>query len=109
MVLLLLAKGWFITRRELPFTESQGLLISVAALVGIFTVYQVLRVVSFLALISMYTTVLAIMATSVKRSVSMLRDQMHLLLSVGVDVSLTPLPAKALLFRSLQVRSPHPK
>lgn len=44
MVLLLLAKGWFITRRELPFTESQGLLISVGALVGIFTIYQVLQV-----------------------------------------------------------------
>jgi len=43
-VLLLLAKGWFITRRELPFTESQGLLISVGALVGIFTIYQVLQV-----------------------------------------------------------------
>ena len=62
-----------------------------------------LQVVSFLALMTMYTCVLAIMATSVKRSVQLLRDQMATLHHLGIDVNATPLPAKALLFRTLQV------
>jgi hypothetical protein len=51
----------------------------------------------------MYTCVLAIMATSVKRSVQLVRDQMAALHQLGIDVNATPLAAKALLFRTLQV------
>ncbi|KAK3235338.1 hypothetical protein CYMTET_54456 [Cymbomonas tetramitiformis] len=102
-ILLLMAKGWLITRRSLPSAERQATALSVLVLVALFFAYYLLSSFSFFALAIMYMTILVFIISSIARNVRLLRLQIVSLQSQGMETTHTPVQLKAQMYRSFQV------
>jgi len=102
-LLLLMAKGWLITRAELTFDEQQALLAGMGTLVTLFAAYHLIAALRFIVMVATYMTVMALVASSIASSVRVLRHHVLTLQMHQVDVTAAPLLLKNQLFRVFQV------
>lgn len=102
--LLLVARGWLITRRHLPPGELQSTVTSVVLLVVLsFTYrYYTLSNFSFFALAILYMTILALILSSVARNIRELKMQIMILRQADIDPTSTPAHTKGNMYRTFQ-------
>mmetsp|Transcript_36939 Transcript_36939/g.91912 ORF Transcript_36939/g.91912 Transcript_36939/m.91912 type:complete len:640 (-) Transcript_36939:183-2102(-) len=103
--LLLVARGWLITRRHLPNTEKQTTATSIALLVVLNFAYRYysLSNFSFFALAILYMTILALILSSVARNIRELKMQIMILRQADIDPTSTPAHMKAVMYRRYQL------
>ena len=103
--LLLLARGWLITRRHLPTSEKQTTMTCFILLVVLnFTYrYYSLSNFSFFALAILYMTILALILSSVARNIRELKMQIMILRQADIDPTATPAHLKSIMYRRYQL------
>mmetsp|Transcript_23314 Transcript_23314/g.57208 ORF Transcript_23314/g.57208 Transcript_23314/m.57208 type:complete len:661 (-) Transcript_23314:369-2351(-) len=103
--LLLIARGWLITRRHLPNGEKQTTVTSITLLVVLNFAYRyyTLSNFSFFALAILYMTILALILSSVARNVRELKMQLMILRQADIDPTSTPAHQKAIMYRRYQL------
>ena len=103
--LLLIARGWLITRRHIPVSEFQSTVTSVVLLIVLTLTYKLydLDNLSFFALAILYMTILALILSSVARNIRELKMQIMILRQADIEPEGTPAHEKAVMYRRLQL------
>ena len=103
--LLLVARGWLITRRHLPNSEKQTTVTAITLLVVLNFAYRYysLSNFSFFALAILYMTILALILSSVARNIRELKMQIMILRQADIDPTSTPAHLKAIMYRRYQL------
>lgn len=103
--LLLVARGWLVTRRSLPNSEKQTTVTCITLLVVLNFAYRYysLSNFSFFALAILYMTILALILSSVARNIRELKMQVMILRQADIDPTSTPAHVKAIMYRRYQI------
>jgi len=103
-LLVLIARGWLVTRRALPINEAQSTA-TVAILLFVLNLtyrYYQLNNMTFFALAIMYMVALAIILSSTARNIRELKIQIMILRQADIDPTDTPAHTKEGMYRSFQ-------
>ena len=103
--LMLIARGWLITRRHLPLPEVQSTVTSILLLIVLTLSYKLYQLgnLSFFALAILYMTIVAIILSCVARNIRELKMQIMILRQADIDPEGTPANVKAIMYRRLQL------
>ena len=103
-ILVLIARGWLVTRRTLPVNEVQSTM-TVAILLFVLNLtywYYQLNNMTFFALAIMYMVTLAIILSNTARNIRELKMQIMILRQADIDPTSTPAHMKETMYRSFQ-------
>lgn len=103
-ILVLIARGWLVTRRTLPINEAQSSM-TVAIMLFVLNLtyrYYQLNNMTFFALAIMYMVTLAIILSNTARNIRELKMQMMILRQADIDPTATPAHMKESMYRSFQ-------
>ena len=103
-IMVLIARGWLVTRRTLPVNEAQST-VTVAILLFVLNLtyrYYTLNNLTFFGLAIMYMVALAIILSSTARNIRELKMQMMILRQADIDPTNTPAHTKEAMYRSFQ-------
>jgi hypothetical protein len=103
-IMVLIARGWLVTRRALPVNEAQSS-VTVALLLFVLNLtyrYYKLNNMTFFALAIMYMVALAIILSSTARNIRELKMQIMILRQADIDPTNTPAHTKEAMYRSFQ-------
>ena len=104
-VMVLIAKGWLVTRRVLPVNEAQSCM-TVALLLLVLNMayrYYKLNNFTFFSLAITYMVALAIILSSTARNIRELKMQIMILRQADIDPTNTPAHTKEAMYRSFQL------
>jgi len=101
-LLMVIAKGWSITRKRIAFDECFAVAVATLVLVASMVAYYVLEGLFLIALFITYAIALAFMFSGIGRNVRALKAQMLIILQDAIDPRTTPPYHKARAFMRLQ-------
>ena len=104
-ILMLLSRGWLVTRRSLPPGERQTSVTMTILLIVMNMAYRYYEFnnMTFFGLAVTYMTVLAIILSSIARNIRELKMQLMILRQADIDPRSTPAHTKADMFRRFQM------
>ena len=104
-ILILVARGWLITRRTLPVGERQTTttLVLLLFVLNFAYRYSSFNNMTFFALAITYMTILAIILSNIARNVRELKMQLMILRQADIDPVSTPAHTKTEMFRKFQL------